>query len=362
MRMRIFAASVVCARSLCSLLFALPSHHILEPLDFIRCRLPSLCLQCRPEEYTKQLSAALKTAKYLKQLRLEGNGLGDREAAVLAEGIAANTSLQVLDLQKNRIGNDGGSALAKGIAKNSSLIEINLMNQPSRWGDSCLDSFLAMFETNITLLKITWRLESRKSFAINKLITRNNEIDRRKKCGMPYHDLLPSALKGGDVGKENVPAHKHDVSTPPSGAADDGTGPNAMVAPAKDPNAPAVPLQEQHASASSFERESSVNDSKGAPSSYVSSYTPPLSVNSTSHNANTSLPTSAYPPKSPSSLRPASGNVPGTWRSNSAGMQWSGNGAGSAPAEGTPKPGVPRVRRAMPSVLARWPPAAQQES
>jgi len=109
---------------------------------------------------------------------LEGNGLGDREAAALAEGLAANTSITVLDLKKNRIGNDGGSALAKGIAKNSSLVEINLMNQPSRWGDQCLDDFLAMFDTNITLLKITWRLESRKSFALNKMITRNNEIDR----------------------------------------------------------------------------------------------------------------------------------------------------------------------------------------
>lgn len=35
-----------------------------------------------------------------------------------------------------------------------------------------------MFETNTTLLKINWRLESRKSFALNKMITRNNEIDR----------------------------------------------------------------------------------------------------------------------------------------------------------------------------------------
>ena len=117
----------------------------------------------------------------MKELRLEGCGLGDREAAVLAEGIAANTSITKLDLQKNRINNDGGSALAKGIASNTSLVEINLMNQPSRWGDGCLDAFLAMFETNITLLKINWRLESRKSFALNKMITRNNEIDR---CGV----------------------------------------------------------------------------------------------------------------------------------------------------------------------------------
>jgi hypothetical protein len=65
----------------------------------------------------------------------------------------------------------------------------------TRWGDKCLDDFLEMFQSNITLLKINWRLESRKSFALNKMITRNNEIDRRKKCGMPYHDLLPTTLQ-----------------------------------------------------------------------------------------------------------------------------------------------------------------------
>ena len=36
-----------------------------------------------------------------------------------------------------------------------------------------------VFETNITLTKIIWRLQSRSSFALNKLITRNGEIQRR---------------------------------------------------------------------------------------------------------------------------------------------------------------------------------------
>ena len=93
--------------------------------------------------------------------------------------------------QKNRINNDGGSALAKGIANNTTLVEINLMNQPSRWGDGCLDAFLAMFDTNITLLKINWRLESRKSFALNKMITRNNEIDRHAAPCVPLTHCLP---------------------------------------------------------------------------------------------------------------------------------------------------------------------------
>ena len=36
-----------------------------------------------------------------------------------------------------------------------------------------------MFDSNVTLLKIIWRLESRQSFRLNKMIVRNNDIDRR---------------------------------------------------------------------------------------------------------------------------------------------------------------------------------------
>ena len=48
---------------------------------------------------------------------------------------------------------------------------------------------------NTTPTQITWRLESRKSFALSKLLTRNNEIDRRKKNTMPYIDILPTHFK-----------------------------------------------------------------------------------------------------------------------------------------------------------------------
>ena len=41
-------------------------------------------------------------------------------------------------------------------------------------------------------MQIVWRLESRKSFAINKMVTRNNEIERRIKSGMDYDDVLPT--------------------------------------------------------------------------------------------------------------------------------------------------------------------------
>lgn len=237
---------------------------------------------------------------------------------MLAEGLAANTSITVLDLQKNRINNDGGTALAKGIANNKSLLEINLMNQVGRWGDQCLDAFLAMFETNITLLKITWRLESRKSFALNKMITRNNEIDRRKKNGMDYQDLLPSALKGSAEGKENIPAHTAAAPVPAT-----------PPAPTLVPPAPTSESDSASHDAFSFPR----------PTSTISNASAPI----------------VSTPKSPPSS--GAGARSGGWASTQA-TKFSASSGG----EGEPKPGVPKVRRAMPSVLSRWPPAQQQET
>jgi hypothetical protein len=62
----------------------------------------------------------------------------------------------------------------------------------AKLGDATLHAFSDMFATNVTLLKIVWRLESRQSFRINKLLVRNNDIDRRIKAGKEYADLLPA--------------------------------------------------------------------------------------------------------------------------------------------------------------------------
>ena len=51
-----------------------------------------------------------------------------------------------------------------------------------------------MLNTNTTLTKITWRLQSRQSSALSKLLTRNSEIERRLKAGRDISDLL----NGGD--------------------------------------------------------------------------------------------------------------------------------------------------------------------
>merc|ERR1712032_1665162 len=72
----------------------------------------------------------------------------------------------------------------------------NLMQQSVKnFGDNTLDRYITMFGENITLQKIQWRLESRKSFMLNKLQTRNVEIKKRQDKGEDYNAYLPDHLK-----------------------------------------------------------------------------------------------------------------------------------------------------------------------
>ena len=85
--------------------------------------------------------------------------------------------MRTLDLSNNKIGNEGSQAIAEALKSNSTINEINMIGQPSGFGESCLEVWLKMLEEhNISLRKIIWRLDSRKSFPINKLIVRNNTI------------------------------------------------------------------------------------------------------------------------------------------------------------------------------------------
>ncbi len=97
----------------------------------------------------------------------------------------------VLDLENNKIDNNGAIALAEGLRNNSTLIELNLLGQGSEFGDPTLTAFVQLFDFNITLTKIIWRLNSRKSFAINKLIVRNNTIKKWVNEGKSVRSILP---------------------------------------------------------------------------------------------------------------------------------------------------------------------------
>ena len=157
----------------------------------------SASFQGRSDEFAVQLFNALKQNSHVVDVNLVNCAISDRISESIGDALAVNKSIVVLNLEKNKLNQAGASNIAKGLSKNTKLAELNLMNQANaRWGDTCLDEFLEMFQTNTTLTKIHWRLESRKSFAINKFLTRNSEIERRKKAGMNYSDLIPDSVRG----------------------------------------------------------------------------------------------------------------------------------------------------------------------
>merc|ERR1712151_9746 len=65
----------------------------------------------------------------------------------------------------------------------------------ANFGEETLDRYITMFNDNITLTKIQWRLTSRKSFMLNKLQTRNVEIKKRQDKGEDYNAYLPDHMK-----------------------------------------------------------------------------------------------------------------------------------------------------------------------
>merc|ERR1712217_889686 len=73
---------------------------------------------------------------------------------------------------------------------------LNLMQQTTaNFGEETLELYITMFNSNITLTKIQWRLTSRKSFMLNKLQTRNAEIKKRQDKGEDYNAYLPDHMK-----------------------------------------------------------------------------------------------------------------------------------------------------------------------
>merc|ERR1712070_359060 len=148
-------------------------------------------------QFLKEIKDALKNHGGVKKLAMRECEVDDAACEELRDIIATNQVIEEVDLSKNKITSAGASALADGLSKNRSITTINLLEQSSKhFGEECLTKFVEMYGTNITLTKLTWRLDSRKSFMLAKLQTRNIEIQKRIANGKGYDELLPDALKG----------------------------------------------------------------------------------------------------------------------------------------------------------------------
>jgi hypothetical protein len=164
------------------------------------------CLDCtnnasikmKGAEGLKQIAEVLKPHKKITKVYFGECDISDDGAAVIADILRNNQVIEELNLEKNHIGAAGAIAIADSLAKNTGLQTLNLMQQTVKnFGEEALEHFLTMYNDNITLTKINWRLESRKSFALNKLQTRNVEIKKRKDKGEDYTSFLPDHMKAG---------------------------------------------------------------------------------------------------------------------------------------------------------------------
>merc|ERR1719401_589381 len=141
---------------------------------------------------TLALSAALAKNTVLKTLVLRDCEISDDGVRAIAAALEHNEAIEELDLQQNHITTSGVIALAKGLEKNRGVRTLNLLGQTQKViGDDAVEALIAMFDHNTTLVKIMWKVNSRRSWEVSKLITRNVSIQKAQASGMDASHLIP---------------------------------------------------------------------------------------------------------------------------------------------------------------------------
>jgi len=146
--------------------------------------------QMKSADYTKQIADALGKNTNVKRVTLAKLNLTDQSVSLIAESLKINKSVTYLDVANNKFGNSGLIAIAEALKVNNTVVELSVIGQSQPFGESGLTKMTDMFEYNITLQKINWRLHSRQSFALNKLISRNVDIKRRIAAGQKLEDYI----------------------------------------------------------------------------------------------------------------------------------------------------------------------------
>eukprot|EP00929_Paragymnodinium_shiwhaense_P014474 TRINITY_DN122381_c0_g1_i1.p1 TRINITY_DN122381_c0_g1~~TRINITY_DN122381_c0_g1_i1.p1 ORF type:complete len:394 (+),score=131.57 TRINITY_DN122381_c0_g1_i1:79-1260(+) len=167
--------------------------------------------QMKSGEYCDSLAQAMAKNTHVTEMVLTKCAITDADAVLLSKMLSANRSLTTLNLEGNKIGSDGAIAIAEELKTNETLTDLLLLGQDKQaFGEKCLEAWLVTLETNVTIQNIKWRLDSRKSFALNSFLTRNKDIARRKRDGREYTSLLPGSKAGGAEApvKETLPEAK----------------------------------------------------------------------------------------------------------------------------------------------------------
>lgn len=194
-----------------------------------------------PDAWAERLAEALRASECVRAVRLDAVGITDAGATALAAALADNASVTELSLAGNKIKSPGVEAFGRALATNATLRTLKLENQEGgrALGDAALGAFITALETNVVLLKVSWRLESRASFALNRLLTRNKEIKRRLLQGRDVADLLPAGVAPPAAAFcESSQAQTSSLSPAPSGTVHTPTTPPPPAAQALRPPPP----------------------------------------------------------------------------------------------------------------------------
>jgi len=145
----------------------------------------------QPDDYAIPLAKALAGNTIVTEVKLSDCGISSQGAIAFAEALKTNQIITLLDLSSNRIDNAGIQAILESLRYNNALLELHLLGNQEP-GEIALSILVESFEYNTALLNIIWRLTSRQSFKVNQCLTRNKEIDRRKKTGKSVDDIDPN--------------------------------------------------------------------------------------------------------------------------------------------------------------------------
>ncbi|XP_068716682.1 NLR family CARD domain-containing protein 3-like isoform X2 [Montipora capricornis] len=130
------------------------------------------------------LAKAVEINSTLAVLNLSWNEIGESGAAALAKAVEVNSTLTKLTLSQNKIGDSGAAALAKAVEVNSTLTKLNLSH--NEIGDSGAAALAKAVEINstLTLLNLSWNgigdsgaASLAKAVEINSTLTKLNLSD-----------------------------------------------------------------------------------------------------------------------------------------------------------------------------------------
>ena len=106
----------------------------------------------------ESIAAALKTNTTLTNLGLDDNNLGPAGAASLATALKTNTSLKSLDLSDNNLGPAGAESLATALKTNTSLTSLDLSG--NNLGPVGAESLATALKTNTSLTDLNLMLNN----------------------------------------------------------------------------------------------------------------------------------------------------------------------------------------------------------